>query len=126
MAKQKLAVIGFWVFILITAVIFLYSIFVKKEIPLRYGSPIKLEMFRGEHSKEQDSHHWGGRRGGRGRWGGSGRWGGRWGSDEGGWIGRSIYPVSINCNCPDNYNFIDNQCVNRNSPFDVVEPFCYV
>jgi hypothetical protein len=36
-----------------------------------------------------------------------------------------MYPVSVNCNCPDNYNFVDNKCVNRNSPFNSTKPFCY-
>jgi hypothetical protein len=57
---------------------------------------------------------------------------GRWNDnrrDENGfgraWVGTPMYPVSVNCNCPDNYNFIDNKCVNRNSPFDSIKPFCY-
>jgi len=36
-----------------------------------------------------------------------------------------MYPVSINCNCPDNYNLIDTKCVNRNSPFNSINPDCY-
>jgi hypothetical protein len=41
------------------------------------------------------------------------------------WEGTKMYPVSINCNCPDNYDFIDNNCVNRNYPNDISKPFCY-
>ena len=69
-----------------------------------------------------DGGHRGGGYNGVGRWG-DGRWG--WGGDGGGWIGTWMYPVSINCNCPDNYDFIDNNCVSRSYPFDVIQPFCY-
>ena len=41
------------------------------------------------------------------------------------WIGSNIYPVSSNCNCPDNHNFVDNSCVNRDYPNKVSKPFCY-
>ena len=41
------------------------------------------------------------------------------------WKGSEQYPVSINCNCPDNFNLIDTQCVNRNPPFNSIEPNCY-
>jgi hypothetical protein len=41
------------------------------------------------------------------------------------WIGSNIYPVSSNCNCPDNHIFIDNSCVNRDYPNKVSKPFCY-
>ena len=27
------------------------------------------------------------------------------------WIGSKMYPVSSNCNCPDNHDFVDNSCV---------------
>lgn len=57
---------------------------------------------------------------------GIGRWGDNRRDKNGfGWVGTPMYPVSVNCNCPDNYNFIDNKCVNRNSPFDSIKPFCY-
>jgi len=57
---------------------------------------------------------------------GVGRWNDNRRDQNGfGWVGTSMYPVSVNCNCPDNYNFVDNKCVNRNSPFDAIEPFCY-
>ena len=57
---------------------------------------------------------------------GVGRWNDNRRDENGfGWVGTPMYPVSINCNCPDNYNFIDNKCVNRNSPFDSTKPFCY-
>jgi len=41
------------------------------------------------------------------------------------WEGTKMYPVSINCNCPDNHDFIDNNCVNRDYPNTVSKPFCY-
>ena len=41
------------------------------------------------------------------------------------WIGTKMYPVSKNCNCPDNHNFVDNRCVSREYPFKVSQPFCY-
>lgn len=41
------------------------------------------------------------------------------------WKGSEQYPVSINCNCPDNFNLIDTQCVNRDPPFNSIEPNCY-
>ena len=61
--------------------------------------------------------------GGGGLHGGGSRGSGRWG--YGGDGGASMYPVSVNCNCPDNYDFIDNNCVNRSYPFEVIQPFCY-
>lgn len=70
----------------------------------------------------------GGGRGDGGSYRGSGRWdSNRWGygGDAGGWVGSWMYPVSINCNCPDNYDFKDNFCINRSYPFDAVAPFCY-
>jgi hypothetical protein len=54
------------------------------------------------------------------------KWGSKWnGGGHVEWLGSRIYPVSINCNCPDNYDFIDNLCVNRNSPFNSITPKCY-
>ena len=53
---------------------------------------------------------------------GVGRWDSRIYSS---WEGTNMYPVSINCNCPDNHDFIDNHCVNRNYPNAVSKPFCY-
>jgi hypothetical protein len=51
---------------------------------------------------------------------------GRWGQNfYKPWKGQEMYPVSINCNCPDNYNLIDTKCVNRNSPFNSINPDCY-
>jgi hypothetical protein len=41
------------------------------------------------------------------------------------WKGSEQYPVSINCNCPDNYNLIDTKCVSREYPFRTIEPNCY-
>jgi hypothetical protein len=41
------------------------------------------------------------------------------------WIGTKMYPVSKNCNCPDNYDFVDNKCINREYPYKVSQPFCY-
>lgn len=41
------------------------------------------------------------------------------------WKGSEQYPVSINCNCPDNYNLVDTKCVNREYPFNKLEPNCY-
>lgn len=41
------------------------------------------------------------------------------------WEGVKMYPVSKNCNCPDNHNFVDNKCVNRDYPNKVSSPFCY-
>lgn len=41
------------------------------------------------------------------------------------WEGTKMYPVSINCNCPDNHDFIDNNCVNRDYPNNITKPFCY-
>ena len=71
-------------------------------------------------------HGGGGHHGGGEHHGGGYRGVGRWGSGTGGgWIGTYMYPVSINCNCPDNYDFIDNLCVSRSYPFDTVAPFCY-
>ena len=50
------------------------------------------------------------------------RWGQNYYKD---WKGSEQYPVSINCNCPNNYKFVDTKCVNRSHPFNVVEPDCY-
>ena len=51
---------------------------------------------------------------------------GRWGQNYyKSWNGSEQYPVSVNCNCPNNYNFVDTKCVNRSYPFNVVEPDCY-
>lgn len=41
------------------------------------------------------------------------------------WIGSKMYPVSSNCNCPDNHDFVDNSCVSREYPYKVSKPFCY-
>ena len=40
------------------------------------------------------------------------------------WKGEEVYPVNINCNCPDNYNLIDTKCVNRNYPFNSINLEC--
>ena len=61
---------------------------------------------------------------GNGRWSGVNRWGGDGGGD--GWAGSWIYPVSANCSCPDNYDFVDNLCISRDSPFEKIAPNCYV
>jgi hypothetical protein len=61
---------------------------------------------------------------GYGRWHGVNRWGGDGGGD--GWYGSWIYPVSANCSCPDNYDFVDNLCVSRDYPFEKIAPNCYV
>ena len=55
-----------------------------------------------------------------------GKWGAHWnGGDRVEWIGSWIYPVSSSCRCPDNYDFIDKLCVNRNPPFEASPPKCY-
>jgi len=55
-----------------------------------------------------------------------GKWGAHWnGGDRVEWIGSWIYPVSSSCRCPDNYDFIDTLCVNRNPPFESSKPKCY-
>lgn len=41
------------------------------------------------------------------------------------WTGTNMYPVSKNCNCPDNHDFVDNKCVNRDYPYKISQPFCY-
>jgi hypothetical protein len=41
------------------------------------------------------------------------------------WFGSKMYPVSKNCNCPDNHDFVDNKCVSRDYPFKASAPFCY-
>ena len=41
------------------------------------------------------------------------------------WSGTTMYPVSSNCNCPDNHDFVDNKCVSRSYPYKVTQPFCY-
>ena len=61
---------------------------------------------------------------GNGRWSGVNRWGGDGGGN--GWVGSWIYPVSANCSCPDNYDFVDNLCISRDSPFEKIAPNCYV
>ena len=83
------------------------------------------EPFHGSHGSggSGGSGYHGSGRWGSGRWGGGGGWGGS--GYGGGWIGSVMYPVSINCNCPDNYDFVDNNCVNRSYPFEVTQPFCY-
>ena len=40
------------------------------------------------------------------------------------WKGGEIYPVNINCSCPDNYDLIDTKCVNRNYPFNSINLDC--
>jgi len=51
---------------------------------------------------------------------------GRWDSNiYPAWEGTKMYPVSINCNCPDNHDFVDNNCVNRDYPNTISKPFCY-
>ena len=51
---------------------------------------------------------------------------GRWTSNiYPSWEGTKMYPVSINCNCPDNHDFIDNNCVSREYPNTISKPFCY-
>lgn len=41
------------------------------------------------------------------------------------WTGTKMYPVSKNCNCPDNHDFVDNKCINRDYPYKISQPFCY-
>ena len=51
---------------------------------------------------------------------------GRWGSKiYPAWTGIKMYPVSKNCNCPDNHDFVDNKCINRDYPNKISQPFCY-
>ena len=51
---------------------------------------------------------------------------GRWDSKiYASWQGTKMYPVSKNCTCSDNHDFVDNNCINRDYPYNASQPFCY-